>query len=553
MLLATAAGSPASQSRASEASFSGHCILVLPQKPSVECAYLAFLAAAVGCSGTSKAVQRSRRLLLRKSQLLREGASCLLLKPEQPEHPEHQVVAELPEILRRSADLLEPPTESTQATTCPRMADCLGLSLKIREAAGRPSSLGPLVQRLCSIITSHYGHGGAGIPPRGAPPDFLGGERPGLLSDVPIAAALLTSTWWRAQLSSEDSASRISKLDGPLKGRDLVLWWFFGVMRSKGASWALRAACADEQVCDVELEDSSEYAAALSKAKPPLNQPSFSSPATPEQQAADARKREKLLQVKSSLAAAVKSGDVRQVADLLVDGAPVNMSIRMQATRGLPRGTGFSAGGAGSQRWTEVRLPHLAMSLCIKKPSSGDHAAHGIAADLGIAFADSEDSTGVDGSCLGAQMLQVLKAHGASLQADSGGLTPVFYAAMCGNTCCLKHLLALEGPKVFAQRDKFGRSALYWAAANNQKEATEWILAHCAGEIGVDDTNFGGQTVLAKVAWPASSSQAVARRILWRMAIPYAAALDVGSCRAQSDTFLLRLPGATCPKLQRSS
>ncbi|CAK9104087.1 unnamed protein product [Durusdinium trenchii] len=329
---------------------------------------------------------------------------------------------------------------------------------------------------------------------------FLGGDVPGLLSDIPLAAALLTSTWWRAQILSDAGERRLSQLQGPLKGRDLVLWWLMKVMAHERTSFAFKLAC-DDLTHELHLEELEtiphDLLPALSKACPPANQPTFASPMTAEQQAHLAEKRAEALRLKESLIEAVKSRDVALVRELVLKGAPVDTTIRLRATRGLPKGTGFSAAGAGSQRWVEVSLLHLAMSVCIQEPESATHPAHKIAEDLGMTF-----SRQAFRPCFGGSMLEVFQSAQMNLDSsDSDGLSPIFYAAMCGNTCCLQHLLESGGTSLLEHRDNYGRNILYWAVANNQPSTVEWILANASGRITVDDANVEGQTALAKAAW----------------------------------------------------
>jgi ankyrin repeat protein len=78
---------------------------------------------------------------------------------------------------------------------------------------------------------------------------------------------------------------------------------------------------------------------------------------------------------------------------------------------------------------------------------------------------------------------------------DTGGRSPLGYAALYGNTDMTKALLASGARPDF--RDKFGNTALHWAAANGQVEVVRLLLA---AKAPIDAPNKQGVTPLMMAA-----------------------------------------------------
>jgi ankyrin repeat protein len=78
---------------------------------------------------------------------------------------------------------------------------------------------------------------------------------------------------------------------------------------------------------------------------------------------------------------------------------------------------------------------------------------------------------------------------------DTGGRSPLGYAALYGNTDMTKALLASGARTDF--RDQFGNTALHWAATNGQVEVVRLLLA---AKAPIDAPNKQGVTPLMMAA-----------------------------------------------------
>ncbi|CAK0905344.1 unnamed protein product, partial [Prorocentrum cordatum] len=472
-----------------------------------------WVAAAAGAARSRLRVRRCRRLAA--------GAACLVVHgggrasaPAPLEGERH--VVELGAILREGSALLG--LEETLPGAGPS-APCLELSGRLRGAVGAPQAFGPLVGELCERLRALP----AAVEGSEGPAAYLGGRKPGLGSDVPLAGALLACEWWRSQAaralaapSWPPPAAEESGAEAP-RGRGVVLLWLARVLRAGPGRAALGAFCGEgghetvgTLVGEAELleEVPPSLAEALRLARPPSGQPRFPSSAERREAARLADARRAAARLDAQLVEAVRRGDLRAAGELLRRGANALARASSRTPRGLPRGTGFSEAGARGARRHEYGLVHLAASLCVSLPRGAGqgHPAHGIAADLGVRAPGHRAGTREGGGradvglCRGAAMLHMLEEAGATFDGeDSDGLTPVFYAAMSGSVCCLSHLMNAGGRRLFDHRDLSRRTPLYWAVANDQPQAVEWLLDHAAAEI--DAPNSAGQTALAKAAW----------------------------------------------------
>ncbi|CAE8732176.1 unnamed protein product [Polarella glacialis] len=515
-------------------------VLLLPaQQPSFECAYLA----AVGVAAATSLARRpsgspaSRFLFeVKRCKQLVGNAACLLVgqcsslveaeaSPGTSEASDSvwggalsvsRRHSELSEVLCAGHSLLRadarPSLEATSTSSgkfTPEDRSSLmnlELSQQIRAACGDPAQLGPLVgvlsSRLRKLSSSEKGSSSDVV--------FFGGKSPSLISDIPLAGSLLTSASWCRRVAEALEPSdngkcleklKARKLEAPLKGMDLVLFWLLQIMDDAPAQAAL-AACqamalqrpgepalawpwedsgADSEDADDRLMPS-EFLQYLDTVRPPLGQVCADDLLTLQQQRGLAQHQEAAVLAGKPLIEAVQRGDVNQVRHLLLVGAKVDIQYHT--------------------KHHSLGLVHLAAALGISPPEgreyAKDHPASLIAADLQIQLYQVRNPSAEDGGVAILKLLVEAKC-GLDIQ-DSDGSTPCFYAAMAGNVRCLEYILQAGGQQTFGTLDFLQRSDLYWATSNDQPHTVRWLLENVQGA-KVDGQSRQGRTPLAKAAW----------------------------------------------------
>jgi len=470
--------------------------LFLPAaEPSFESAYLAALA--VASAGPLAATRRSV-VRVRRCSKLPAGSACLFVGDglaQTEGNLEHDIAlwqgakhATLPEILAVGHKVFNDPNYGSSEDG----SFCMELAQRIRSANDDPALLGHAV----GALTAHLVDAGIGGSSRGERScSFLGGVTPSLLSDVPLAGALLTSKSWCIRVKKTRLAA-LEALEGLLKGRDLVMYWLLSVLSEGAGLQALRAcrgeADALEALCtsngcdgddDIEAIDLPEDVVAyLGSARPPCACVAAVELQTDAQRAELARREAVLERARRPLIEAVRNEDLDAVRSLL--RSRVDVGARMKS------------------KHHEFSLEHVAASLGVSVPAGTveeSHPAALISDDLGIRLHAQGTSTN---RTIAADMLKTLLEARASLNTvDSDGSTPVFYAAMAGNVTCLEYILEEGGPKLFAKRDNLKRTALYWATSNDQYAVVEWLVSRVGSEFDIDAQSKHGRTALAKAAW----------------------------------------------------
>lgn len=482
-----------------------HAILLLPeQHPSFECAYVAAAVAAAtaaskrrgGCwssyfaAGGDGAPPKASAcaIRVRRCRALAAGAACLLVqRPREATSTEEEIAAslwegsrhgDLPDLLAVADELLG---EGGWRSTIGGDGDfaAMELSTRIRASRDNPALLGPCVRALSQQLRASAQELGL---------CFFGGSSPSLLSDVPVAGALLTSRWWCQRVVRGDLDS-LKASEQPLKGRDLVVYWLLSLLATDPARTALATFRGERPLTEL-LEDQElaepradvlDFCAAL---QPPSEQVLLPELLTAKQQDNLDRRQEETERVSAPLGDSVRRKDVSAVKSLLEANADIETCLK--------------------SKHHEFGLVHLAASLCISCPSEAQrtkgHPAHLIAADLGIDILPrcSAAPHSVD------MVRTLLEARASLSSCDSDGCTPVFYAAVAGDVSCLDYMIETGGAGLLSHRDRLQRTALYWAASNDQANSVRWLLdqpGRAIGTLPVDAQSNKGRTALAKAAW----------------------------------------------------
>eukprot|EP00928_Gymnodinium_smaydae_P056488 TRINITY_DN39861_c0_g1_i1.p1 TRINITY_DN39861_c0_g1~~TRINITY_DN39861_c0_g1_i1.p1 ORF type:complete len:1241 (-),score=115.08 TRINITY_DN39861_c0_g1_i1:536-4258(-) len=462
--------------------------LLLPtQWPSFECAYLAVvMKKAASDISIASAAAGCTRFRIASLPEVASGAACLLVgTPSATDTPcghdrdveewRGRSYVSIPEMLAIGHEVINGGCGSCFTCNDARF----DLSERIRAAADNPAVLGPLIATLSRelrVLVSNFS---------GPLPLFFGGSAPSLGSDVPLVGALLTSRSWCRRVA-ESSLENMRALEWPLKGLELVLYWMLCVLEEHAGHQALQACRGEMDVnsfnVGVVLKPPHEVSKLLATLKPPDIAVRVAELLTDKQREEISKRQADVERANVPLLKAVRSGDLGGVRSALELRADVGVRVKT--------------------KHHEYGLEHIAASLGVSAPIGAieeGHAAELIAKDLDIRlFPPGSGSV----ETLSADMLKVLVACRASLNSmDSDGSTPLFYAAMSGNTLCLDFLLHEGGLNLFAHQDLIRRTALYWAASNDQKGAVAWLLENASAAIPIDAQSKHGRTALAKAAW----------------------------------------------------